>query len=115
MKFLADENMSRPLVRVAIAHGHEFLWSPKGTPDEVLFKLSKKERLPILSFDTDFLDTAKFPLTDTQGRIVLRIFPTIFSFQRECFEEFLMKILPTLDIVERLVVISADKVSVLEE
>ena len=114
-KFLADENMPRPLTRIAIARGHDVVWSRKGTSDTALFERSKKEKLPILTFDTDFLDTAKFPLVRTPGRVVIRIFPTVFSFQRERFDEFLMEILPTLNITGRLVVISADEVAVYEE
>ena len=115
VKFLADENMSRPLTRVAIAHGHDVAWSPKGTSDTVVFARSKKEKIPILTFDTDFLDTAKFPLANTPGRIVLRVLPTIFSFQCDRFSVFLRQILPTLDITDRLIVITESEVYVYEE
>jgi len=80
----------------------------------VVFERSKKEKLPILSFDADFLDTAKFPLVDTPGRIVLNILPTIFEFQRERFEAFL-KELPSLDIENKLVVVTEDQILIIDK
>lgn len=106
--------MSRPLTRAAVARGYEVLWSPKGTDDDVIFERAKKEKSVILSFDTDFFDTAKFPLANTPGRIVLNILPTIFEFQRERFEAFL-KELPKLDIENKLVIVTEDQISILDE
>ena len=79
-----------------------------------VFARSKKERLPILTFDSDFLDTAKFPLVGTPGRIVLNILPTIFEFQRERFEAFLTE-LPSFDIENKLVVVTEDQILIIGE
>lgn len=106
--------MSRPITRSAVARGHKVVWLPKGTDDDVTFERSKKEKLVILSFDTDFLDTAKFPLANTSGRIVLNILPTVFEFQRERFEAFL-KELPSLDIENKLVVVTEDQILIIDE
>ena len=106
--------MSRPITRSAVARGHEVVWLPKGTDDDVIFERSKKENLPILSFDSDFLDTAKFPLANTPGRIVLNILPTIFEFQRERFEAFLNE-LPSLNVENKLVVVTEGQILILDE
>ena len=115
MKFLVDENIPRPLKRLIEEHGHEVVSSPKGTPDSIIFERSNKEKLVLISFDTDFLDTAAFPLAKTPGRIVLRIFPTIFAFQRERLDTFLIEILPTLEVANRLIILSATEAALLEE
>lgn len=101
-------------MRAATERGHDFVSSPKGVSDAALFARSKRTGLPIVTFDTDFLDTVKFPLADTPGRIVLQIFPTVFSFQQERFGIFLSDILPSLEIANKLVIVSSDEVIVRE-
>jgi hypothetical protein len=106
--------MSRPLTRAAMARGHEVVWFQKGATDMEMYAHAAKERTPILSFDRDFLNTAKFPLPGTPGRIVLHILPTIFEFQWERFEAFL-QILPSLEIANKLIIVTNDEVLVLSE
>jgi hypothetical protein len=114
MKFLVDENVPRPLVRLMQEHGHAVVVLPKGSSDRILFERAKQEGLFIITNDTDFLDTVKFPLTDSPGRIVLRIFPTVFDFQCARLEVFLAT-MSTLELAGRLIVLSADDITVREE
>ena len=80
---MCDENFKKRLVNVLRALGHDAVRSPIGDEDEEVYARSLKESRIILSNDTDFLDTVKFPLKTTPGRVVFLVYPATFEHQRE--------------------------------
>jgi predicted nuclease of predicted toxin-antitoxin system len=84
MKFLADENFSKPLVEKIRQAGHSVKTvqqkSLQGSSDEAVTNIASKDRLIILTFDKDFLKKKsktsltvvfKFSRTPTQEIISL--------------------------------------------
>ena len=57
MRFLADENVDRPIVDRLRADGHTVLWvvqTGKGALDEAVISLANEEHAILITADTDF-------------------------------------------------------------
>ena len=113
MKFLLDENVPRRLTRTIVACGHEVVHVEPGSTDAEVFARASADKLILITHDTDFLDTSAFAVLDTPGRIVIRVFPTVFALHQERLEACLA-LLPELEVMGKLVVISSESISVRE-
>lgn len=90
MKFLADENVRKRLVKTLIKAGHEVKEPKKGIKNSVLFSLAKKEERILLTNDTDFLEE-KYSPDKKIGIIVFRVFPDTFENQKKALLRLLSK------------------------
>ena len=79
------------MIRELTALGHDAVRSPVGETDENVYARALKESRILLTNDTDFLDTAKFSLAKTPGRVVFRVFPATFLTQRARIEALLIE------------------------
>jgi len=111
VKFLCDENFKKRLVNVLGALGHDATRSPVGDSDDEVYARSLKESRIILSNDTDFLDTIKFPLKRTPGRVVFLVSPATFEFQRERMEVLLAQFPVPKKFKGRLIELETDIIS----
>jgi len=111
VKFLCDENFKKRLVNVLSALGHDAVRSPVGDSDEEVYVRSLRESRIILSNDTDFLDTAKFPLKRTPGRVVFLVYPATFEHQRERMEVLLTEFPTPKKLKGRLIELENDTIS----
>jgi len=92
VKLLADENVKLRLMRWLKASGQDITAADKGVKNSHLFEMAVNESRILLTNDTDFLNTTLYPLLNTPGRIVLRIFPPTLANQKASLEMFLSKI-----------------------
>ena len=85
MLLLTDENVKGRLVRWLRAGGHDVAVAPKGARNSTLIKLAAADDCVLLTNDTDFLNTALYPVNTSPpaGRIVFRVFPSTFENQRD--------------------------------
>lgn len=77
------------LTRALVALDHDAVRSSIGDSDEAVYARAVRESRILFTNDTDFLDTVKFPLKHTPGRVVFRVFPATFSLQHERMEALL--------------------------
>jgi len=91
MRLLADENVRKRLVKVLVESGHDVKKAEKGTKNSALFSLAKKEKRILLTNDTEFSDDELYPLNNTVGIILLRVFPDTFENQKEALLRLLGK------------------------
>lgn len=89
VKFLADENVRRRLVRWLLDEGHNVTVVTPSAKDPSIVPLATAKRRVLISNDTDFLDVNVYPPRKTPGRIVLRVFPDTLENQRESLAVFL--------------------------
>jgi predicted nuclease of predicted toxin-antitoxin system len=82
MNWLTDENVKGRLVKWLRKAGHDVVVAPKGVKNSALVKLSKETGRVLLTNDTDFFNTALYPLRGSPGRVILRVFPATFVGQR---------------------------------
>ena len=82
MRLLADENVKERLISWLKANRHKVKRIDAGTKDLRVFELSKELKRVLLTSDTNFLNTAIFPLKDSPGRIILRASPPTLENQK---------------------------------
>ena len=76
MKFLADENIERPIVDALRAAGHDVLSvseGPRGLPDEEVLYLAQAERRILLTNDKDFGELVFRLRQSANGIVLLRL------------------------------------------
>jgi len=77
MRLIADENIPLSLVKILRRKGHTVLCLQEknllGIDDMGLISLAKKEKMVLLTFDKDFLDSKKFPSEKHSGILVVRM------------------------------------------
>lgn len=79
MEFLADENCKLRAIQWLRTAGHEVAWSPKGVPDTTVAELARRQRSILLTHDSDFADSTKFPPADFPGIVWLSLHPPTFK------------------------------------
>lgn len=75
LKFIADENIEKPLVDLLLAEGHDVLWihmHKRQLSDEDILLLSNKEKRIILTNDKDFGELVFLQKKLSTGIILLR-------------------------------------------
>lgn len=77
MRFLANENVPGPVVRLLREMGHDILWakeSLRGAGDRVVLSRAQTDQRVTVTCDTDFGELAfRFGLPATCGVVLLRI------------------------------------------
>ena len=83
MQFLLDENQHAKLVPFFASIGHEARFAKKGTPDDEIVRIAKKENRMLITYDKDFANINKFPLSAHRGILLLRINPLFLPVIKE--------------------------------
>ena len=115
LKVLCDENLPGAVIAALQRWGHDVERVTPSTPDEELAALAQRERLVILTFDSDFANILAFPPSEFWGIIRVKIDPpfvsTVISALQRVFETF-----PTADRLRgKLVIAEASTFRVWEE
>ena len=75
MRLLIDEDVDVRLIGVLRRWGHEAKRVPVGTKNGAVIALAKAERRVLLTRDSDFTDSVKFPPVQSAGIIHVEIHP----------------------------------------
>src|SRR5205085_1482228 len=75
MRFLADENLRRDVVKYLREQGHDVLPVPPGATDAAVAALARAEGRVLLTNDADFARTLAYPPRDFPGIVVFRLHP----------------------------------------
>ena len=89
MRFLADENFRHDVIKFLISQGHDVKRLPKRTSDEIVAQSAHLEKRILLTNDSDFLATLKFPPHKFSGILVFRILPPSFERFKTAIDHFL--------------------------
>jgi len=79
MKFLADENVKLRLTKMLLAVGHDVKLADKGSSDEEIGRIAKKESRIIITHDNDFALPSLFAANDYAGIILIKVLPPTFG------------------------------------
>ena len=74
-KFIADENFSIKTVKKLSDVGVQIKIPSKGIRNGFLYSLAIEEGLIILTHDADFMDSKRFPPSNSKGMVLIRIHP----------------------------------------
>lgn len=75
MRFLVDEDVDVRLIRVLRKLGHDAKRIPSGTTNGAVIRLAHTEHRVLISRDTDFTDSVRFPPSRFSGIVHLDIHP----------------------------------------
>jgi predicted nuclease of predicted toxin-antitoxin system len=79
VKLKLDENLSRRAADLIRAAGHDAVTVAsqglRGTPDEILFEVCRRERRALVTLDRDFGQVLRYPPAAGAGIVVLEIGP----------------------------------------
>jgi len=92
MKFLADENVERPIVEVLRALGHDVLYASemsRGEDDDRLLRLTNRERRVLITSDKDFGELVYLRGQVATGILLLRFRTERSSVKAALVETFL--------------------------
>jgi len=73
LRFLADENIRKDLLKFLRAEGYDIIFKPKGLSNGKLAEFSKSEQRVVVTNDKHFADSSKFPKEKIFGVVWLKI------------------------------------------
>lgn len=79
LKLLCDENLPSALDLLLAKQGHRIKRPPSGSRDSEVAALARKEKLVLISFDSDFANILNYPPADFFGIIRLNVHPPTIS------------------------------------
>ena len=89
MRFLADENFRWDVIEFLESNGHDVARVSSRSSDQTIATHAKKEKRILLTNDSDFSMTLKFPPHEYAGFLIFRIHPPRFQNFRNAIEHFL--------------------------
>ena len=78
-RFLADEMIDRKLCNFLRTLGCDVMDCPKGFRNGQVYRLAIKEKRVLLSQDSDFSESKRFPPQPTEGIVYLKISPSTIA------------------------------------
>ena len=89
MYFLADENFRFDVIEFLKSNGHDVTRVVPRSSDKEIAAYAKKEKRILLTNDSDFSMTLKFPPHEYHGFLVFRVHPPRFENFKIAIEHFL--------------------------
>ena len=89
MRFLADENFRFDVIEFLKSNDHDIKRVSARSSDQAIAAYAKKEKRILLTNDSDFSMTLKFPPHEYPGFLIFRIHPPRFQNFKNAIEHFL--------------------------
>ena len=89
MRFLSDENFRLDVIEFLERQGHDVKKVPKRSSDKSIASLAKKDKRILLTNDSDFSISLRFPPEDYYGILIFRIHPPRFEKFKQALINFL--------------------------
>ena len=89
MRFIADENFRLDVTHWLITQGHDVKRVPLGCDDAMAAQAARKERRILLTNDSDFSMTLRFPPKEYPGILIFHIHPPRFDKYVQAAKNFL--------------------------
>lgn len=89
MRLLVDENVDVKVIGLLRRLGHEAIRTPAGTKNGTVMRLAIQERRVLVTRDSDFADSTRFPPSRCPGIIHLDIHPPRFDRIAPALKSFL--------------------------
>lgn len=115
MKFIADENIFKPLIDYLRAEKHNVFSIAdskySGSQDEVIYKLACRRKRIIITMDKDFSRILNFPPQNCGGIIIVKIYRRKILETLEIFKKY-FKTIKEKDIKRNLVIINPESLRI---
>lgn len=111
MKFIADENIFKPIIDYLRLEGHNVLSIAEseysGSTDEEVYRLACRQKRIVITMDKDFSRIFSFPPQNCGGIIIIKIYRRKVDETLKIFKKYFRK-LTEKEIKKNLVIISPE-------
>jgi len=107
MRFFIDENIRQEVAAFLKEKGHDILFAPRGTSDDKIILLARKEKRILLTHNRHFANILSYPPRSSSGIIRIKIHPPSVVKTIEALDKLLHS-LPPEQINGHLIILEED-------